>query len=55
MELIPVFQFPVMSRIGFVWPLVFIMYVLYWYLGFKAKGVCRLLQVLIPRGARGRS
>ena len=33
MELIPVIQFPAMSRIGFVIPLVVIMYVLYWYQG----------------------
>src|SRR3984885_10231581 len=35
MELIPVFEFPSMSRIGFVWPLVLMVYVLYWYLGIK--------------------
>jgi len=38
MELIPVLQFPSMSRIGFVWPLVFVVYGLYWYLGFRTKG-----------------
>jgi F-type H+-transporting ATPase subunit a len=48
MELIPVFQFPVMSRIGFVWPLVLIMYVLYWYLGFKAKGFFGYFRSWIP-------
>ena len=48
MELIPVLQFPVMSRIGFVWPLVLIMYVLYWYLGFKAKGFVGYFRSWIP-------
>ena len=48
MELIPVFQFPVMSRIGFVVPLVVIMYVLYWYLGFKTKGFFGYLRSWIP-------
>ncbi len=38
MELIPVFQFPAMSRIGFVWPLVAFVYLLYLYLGFKHQG-----------------
>jgi F-type H+-transporting ATPase subunit a len=37
-ELVPVLQFPVMSRFGFVVPLVLIMYVMYWYHGFKTKG-----------------
>ena len=41
MELIPILQFPVMSRIGFVWPLVFIVYFLYLYLGVQAPGVPR--------------
>ncbi len=38
MELIPVFQFPAMSRIGFVVPLAAMVYVLYLYLGFKNQG-----------------
>ena len=38
MELIPVLQFPVTARIGFVWPMVFIVYFLYLYLGFKHQG-----------------
>jgi F-type H+-transporting ATPase subunit a len=38
MELIPIFQFPVTSRIGFVWPMVFIVYFLYLYLGVKHQG-----------------
>ena len=39
MELIPLFQFPSMSRIGFVLPLVAVVYILYLYLGFKTQGV----------------
>jgi F-type H+-transporting ATPase subunit a len=50
MELIPVFQFPAMSRIGFVWPLVAIVYVLYWYLGFKNKGFFGYFRGMIPSG-----
>ena len=49
MELIPFFQFPSMSRIGFVWPLVFMMYVLYWYLGFKSKGFFGYFRSWIPQ------
>ena len=48
MELIPVFQFPAMSRIGFVWPLVLIMYVQYWYIGFKTKGFLGYFRSWIP-------
>ncbi|MGH3250934.1 MAG: F0F1 ATP synthase subunit A [Trebonia sp.] len=48
MELIPLFQFPSMSRIGFVIPLVAIMYVLYWYLGFKSKGFFGYFRSWIP-------
>jgi F-type H+-transporting ATPase subunit a len=48
MELIPVAQFPVMSRIGFVWPLVLMMYVLYWYVGFKAKGFIGYFRSWVP-------
>lgn len=50
MELIPVFQFPAMSRIGFVWPLVAIVYILYWYLGFKQKGFFGYFRGMIPSG-----
>jgi len=49
MELIPVLQFPVMSRIGFVWPLVLMMYGLYWDLGFKAKGFIGYFRSWIPQ------
>ena len=48
MELIPVLQFPPMSRIGFVWPLVLVVYVMYWYLGFKSKGFIGYFRSWIP-------
>jgi F-type H+-transporting ATPase subunit a len=50
MELIPVFQFPAMSRIGFVFPLVAVMYVLYWYQGIKTKGLFGYFKSWIPSG-----
>ena len=50
MELIPVFQFPVTSRIGFVWPMVFIVYFLYLYLGVKHQGAWGYLKNMIPPG-----
>ncbi len=50
MELIPVFQFPPMSRIGFVWPLVLMVYVLYLYLGFKHQGAWGYFRNMIPPG-----
>ena len=37
-----------MARIGFVLPLVLIMYVLYWYLGFKTKGFFGYFRSWIP-------
>ena len=48
MELIPVFQFPAMSRIGFVWPLVAMVYLLYLYLGFKNQGFPGYIKNMIP-------
>jgi F-type H+-transporting ATPase subunit a len=48
MELIPFFQFPSMSRIGFVWPMVGVMYIFYWYLGFKTKGFIGYFRSWIP-------
>ena len=48
MELIPLFQFPAMARIGFVWPLVLMVYILYWYLGFKSKGFIGYFRSWIP-------
>ncbi|MBV9096078.1 MAG: F0F1 ATP synthase subunit A [Streptosporangiaceae bacterium] len=50
MELFPVFQFPVMSRIGFVWPLVIIVYLLYLYLGFRHQGLWGYFRNMIPPG-----
>jgi F-type H+-transporting ATPase subunit a len=48
MELIPVLQFPSMSRIGFVWPLVGVVYVFYWYLGFRTKGFIGYFRSWVP-------
>jgi F-type H+-transporting ATPase subunit a len=48
MELIPVIQFPAMSRIGFVWPLVAFVYLLYLYLGFKHQGFPGYIKNMIP-------
>jgi F-type H+-transporting ATPase subunit a len=48
MELIPLFQFPAMSRIGFVWPLVAMVYLLYLYLGFKHQGFPGYIKNMIP-------
>jgi F-type H+-transporting ATPase subunit a len=48
MELIPVLQFPVMARIGFVLPMVLIMYVMYWYTGFRTKGFFGYFRSWIP-------
>ena len=50
MELIPFFQFPSMSRIGFVWPLVAMVYLLYLYLGFRHQGGWGYLRNMIPPG-----
>jgi F-type H+-transporting ATPase subunit a len=50
MELIPFFQFPAMSRIGFVWPLVAVVYILYWYLGFRSQGFWGYFRTMIPPG-----
>jgi F-type H+-transporting ATPase subunit a len=52
MEIIPLFQFPSMSRISFVWPLVAVVYLLYWYLGFKTKGL-GYFKSWIPSGVPG--
>jgi len=48
MELVPVIQFPGMSRIGFVWPLVGIVYFTYLYLGFKHQGFPGYIKNMIP-------
>jgi F-type H+-transporting ATPase subunit a len=50
MELIPVLQFPPMSKTGFVVPMVLIVYVLYLYLGFKHQGGWGYLRNMVPSG-----
>jgi F-type H+-transporting ATPase subunit a len=50
MELIPFFQFPAMSRIGFVWPMVFMIYALYLFLGFKTQGGIGYFKNMVPHG-----
>jgi F-type H+-transporting ATPase subunit a len=50
MELIPVFQFPAMSKIGFVVPLAFFVYALYLYLGFRHQGGWGYISNMWPRG-----
>jgi F-type H+-transporting ATPase subunit a len=50
MELIPVFEFPAMSRIGFVVPLALMVYGLYLYLGFKSQGAWGYISNMWPRG-----
>jgi F-type H+-transporting ATPase subunit a len=50
MELIPILQFPVTSRIGFVWPMVFTVYFLYLYLGFRNQGFAGYFKAMIPPG-----
>ncbi len=50
MELIPVFEFPAMSRIGFVVPLAAFVYILYLYLGFKNQGAWGYVSNMWPRG-----
>lgn len=50
MELIPVIQFPAMSKIGFVVAPVAIVYVLYIYLGFKNQGAWGYIRNMWPSG-----
>jgi F-type H+-transporting ATPase subunit a len=50
MELVPILQFPVTSRIGFVWPMVFTVYFLYLYLGFRHQGFAGYFKAMIPPG-----
>lgn len=52
MELIPIFQFPATSRIGFVWPIVFSVYLTYLFLAFKNKGL-GVFRQLVPAGVPG--
>ena len=48
MEIIPVFQFPAMSRSGFPWSLVLMVYVTYLYLGFKYQGAGGYFRKMVP-------
>ena len=48
MEIIPVFQFPATSRIGFPWSLVLMVYATYLYLGFKHQGVGGYFKKMVP-------
>jgi F-type H+-transporting ATPase subunit a len=50
MELIPVIQFPAMSKIGFVVTPVAMVYVLYIYLGFKNQGGWGYIRNMWPSG-----
>jgi F-type H+-transporting ATPase subunit a len=50
MELIPVIQFPAMSKIGFVVTPVVIIYVLYIYLGFRHQGAWGYIRNMWPSG-----
>jgi F-type H+-transporting ATPase subunit a len=50
MELVPVLQFPSMSRIGFVVPLAAVVFILYLYLGFKNQGALGYISNMWPRG-----
>jgi F-type H+-transporting ATPase subunit a len=50
MELIPVIQFPAMSKIGFVVTPVAMVYVLYLYLGFKNQGGWGYIRNMWPSG-----
>jgi F-type H+-transporting ATPase subunit a len=48
MEIIPFFQFPAMSRSGFPWSLVLMVYLVYLYLGFKTQGAWGYIRNMIP-------
>lgn len=48
MEIIPFFQFPATSRIGYPWSMVAIVYLTYLYLGFKNQGVAGYFRKMIP-------
>ena len=48
MEIIPFFQFPATSRIGYPWSLVAIVYVTYLYLGFKNQGFVGYFKKMVP-------
>jgi F-type H+-transporting ATPase subunit a len=48
MEVIPFFQFPPMSRSGFPWALVLMVYLIYLYMGFKSQGAWGYIRNMIP-------
>jgi F-type H+-transporting ATPase subunit a len=48
MEIIPFFQFPATSRIGFPWALVAIVYITYLYIGFKNQGFAGYFKNMVP-------
>jgi F-type H+-transporting ATPase subunit a len=48
MELVPVLQFPAMSKTGFVIPMVLAVYALYLYLGFKNQGAWGYIKNMWP-------
>jgi F-type H+-transporting ATPase subunit a len=48
MELVPVLQFPAMSKTGFVIPMVLAVYALYIYLGFKNQGAWGYIKNMWP-------
>ena len=48
MEIIPFFQFPAMSRIGYPWSMVAIVYLTYLYLGFKNQGFVGYFKKMVP-------
>lgn len=51
--IIPVIQYPTMSRIGFPIALALIVYLLYLFLGFKRKGLVGYFKGLVPGGMPG--
>jgi F-type H+-transporting ATPase subunit a len=50
LEIIPVAQFPVPARIGFVWVLVLLVWITYISVGIRAKGPVGFLTGMIPSG-----
>lgn len=50
---IPVLQYPTMSRIGFPMGLAILVYLLYLYLGFRKKGIGGYFAGLVPAGLPG--
>jgi F-type H+-transporting ATPase subunit a len=48
MEIIPFFQFPATSRVGFPWALTGMVYVTYLYIGFKNQGFGGYFKNMIP-------